>query len=119
MQSQTFLSEFSAKVLGSLTLPDYAAGLFFALIGALISLRLYAKTRNKHSEKTPVAFSWKFLIQDNVQRLFNGFLVTFILFRFAPEILEKEFSMFYALGIGLCFDQVIGLLGKLQKAARK
>jgi hypothetical protein len=116
---ENFIQEFIQNLLGSLSPAKYAAGFVFALISAIISLRLHAKNRDKSSFNTPVKFSWRFMIQDNAQRLFTGFLITFSAFRFAPQILNQEYSMFLAFVVGLINDQVAWLISKIQLKARK
>lgn len=107
------------NILGSLSLADYAAGMIFAMLGAIISLRLQANTRNRLSENTPFKFSWRFLFLDNLQRLIFGFIVVFITFRFAPQILKTDFSMFIAFLVGFAFDKVLELIKKAENLARK
>ena len=113
------MEKFLSQLLGTISIADYAAGFVFAMIGAILSLRFEARKRDKDSLNTPRRFSWEFLLQDNIQRLFNGFLLTFVVFRFAPEILNQSFSMFLALGVGAGLDQVAGLWAKVQTLARK
>jgi len=113
------MQNFLSQLLGSIAAWEYAAGFVFALIGAILSLRLHARTRDKYSDNTPQKFSWRFLVQDNLQRLFTGFLITFVAFRFAPELLNQDFSMFLAFVIGFANDQVAGLIGKIELKARK
>ncbi|MBC7616984.1 MAG: hypothetical protein H7202_13035 [Pedobacter sp.] len=115
---ENFIKEFSENLLGNLSLAVWASGMVLALIGAILSLRLAAKKRDKLSDNTPYQFSWKFMLQDNAQRLFTGFLITFAAFRFAPEILHQDFSMFLAFLVGLCSDQVAALISKLEIGAR-
>ncbi len=116
---EQFLIEFKHNLLGDLTLASWAAGMVLALFGALLGLRLAANKRDVMSSNTPVKFNWLFLLQDNAQRLFTGFLVTVAAFRFAPEILHQDFSMFLAFLVGLLSDQVASLITKLELGARK
>lgn len=113
------MKEFLNQITGGIELFNYAAGFFFALIGAILSLRLHALKRDVSSLNTPEKFKWTFLLKDNAQRLFTGFLVTFIAFRFAPEIFQQNFSMFFAFLVGLCSDQIAALISKLELTARK
>ena len=112
------MEEFIKQITGGIAPINYAAGFVFALIGAIISLRLHAKKRDKMSDSTPYKFSFVFMLQDNMQRLLTGFLFTFIAFRFAPEILQQDFSMFLAFLVGLLNDRVAGLISKLELNAR-
>lgn len=113
------MENFISNILGPLSLADYAAGMIFAMLGAIISLRLQANTRDRLSENTPFKFSWRFLFLDNLQRLIFGFITTFIAFRFAPEILKTDLSMFVAFLVGFAFDKVLELIKKAENLARK
>lgn len=110
---------FLSHLLGTTNIPTYLAGFILAGIGALISLRVHANSRDKSSLNTPKEFSWRFLVLDNITRLFTGFLITFIAFRFTNEFLGTTFTMWTAFLIGLLFDQVAGILGKIESIARK
>lgn len=112
------MEEFLSQLLGTTSVPSYLAGFALALMGAILSLRIYAKTRNKKSVNTPYEFSWRFLILDNLNRLITGFLLTFIAFRFTGELIGVEFTMWSAFLIGLLLDQVAGLLSKLNLARK-
>lgn len=63
--------------------PDgyYIAGLFFSILGILISLYWSSRKRDPLSSSTPVRFSWTFLIWDNGKRIVTTLIVMFILFR--------------------------------------
>lgn len=113
------MEKFINNLTGGLELSAIAAGFIFALVGAVLSLRLHAKSRNKSSPETPYKFKFGFMLQDNLQRLFTGFLITLVAFRFSPQILNQEYSMFLAFLIGLLNDQVAGLIAKLEIKARK
>jgi hypothetical protein len=113
------MKEFLNQLTGGIEPFNYAAGFVFALIGAILSLRIHAQKRDKQSPNTPFNFSFKFMIKDNLNRLLTGFLFTFIAFRFAPEILQQDFSMFLAFLVGLLNDRVAGIISKLELSARK
>ncbi|GGG97236.1 hypothetical protein [Pedobacter zeae] len=106
-------------LLGTVDVPTYCAAFVFALIGALISLRLKATNRDKLSDSTPYAFSWKFLIQDNFLQLITGICLTFLAFRFCNELLGKELTMWLAVLIGALNNEVAGLFEKIQNKARE
>lgn len=113
------MNDFLSQFLGTTNVPTYLAGFALALIGALISLRLHASTRDRRSGSTPVRFSIGFFLLDNLNRLFTGFLITFVAFRFTNEFLGVDFTMWAAFLIGLLNDRVAGLIGKLELMARK
>lgn len=112
------MDRFLINFLGTTDLPTYLAGFALALIGAILSLRLHANSRDKMSSNTPYKFNFWFMIQDNIQRLFTGFLITFAAFRFTNEIAGMQFTMWAAFVIGLLNDQVAGLISKIEFKAR-
>jgi hypothetical protein len=115
---EDFINEFKLNMLGPLSLASYASGFLFAAIGAIILLRIKALKRDKLSDSTPYKFSWWFMIRDNIQKLLNGLLLTYVVFRFAPEILNQDFSMFLALLVGLSSTQIAGWFAKFEIGAR-
>lgn len=88
--------------------PDgyYLAGFFFSFLAILLSLYMYSKTRDKHSQSTPYNFSWWFLLWDNIKRITAGMIVMFILFRVAD--LSNIYAML-SVGFAVAFslDKVI------------
>lgn len=117
---ENFITEFQKNMLGNLSLAYYASTMLFALIGALIGLRISALKRDKLSENTPQKFKLCFMIRDNAQRLFTNFLICFVIFRFAGIFITPGVDiMFGAIGIGLFFDQTVAkLVAKFEAKAR-
>lgn len=113
------MEKFQQLMLGTTDLPTYAAYFVFALIGAIISLYIKSLKRDKSSPNTPVAFKWGFLIQDNIMRLFAGFLLAYLAFRFGTEFVGEETTVFSAVFIGASTDRLVGLFEALQNNARK
>jgi hypothetical protein len=113
------MDKFQQLLLGDTDLPTYAAYFIFAMIGAIISLRIKSLKRDKSSLATPYVFSWGFLLQDNLMRLVNGFLLAFLAFRFGSEFVGAEVTVFSALFIGATTDRLAGLFENLQNNARK
>jgi hypothetical protein len=113
------MDKFQSLMLGNTDFPTYAAYFVFALIGAIISLYIKSLKRDKTSPETPYVFSWKFLIQDNLMRLFNGFLLAFLAFRFGSEFIGSEATVWSAVLIGASTDRLAGLFESLQANARK
>lgn len=113
------MDKFLELVLGGNDLPTYAAYFFFALIGAIISLRIKALDRDKYSINTPQKFSWSFLVQDNLLRLLTGFCLSFIAFRFSTELLGQDMTMWAAVLIGASTDRIAGLFENIQQKARE
>lgn len=106
-------------MLGDQDLPTYLAYFAFAMIGAIISLRIKALNRDKTSANTPYTFSWAFLLQDNAMRLISGFLLSFLAFRFATEFIGTEVTLWSAVIIGASTDRLAGIFDNLQNNARK
>lgn len=94
------MKEFQQYVLGELSIPYYLAAFFFASIAILLSLYLHSRTRDPQSQRTPVSFSWKFLIWDNLLRIAVTVSLMFLFFRFSPDIFGKPLSFPIAVGIG-------------------
>lgn len=113
------MDKFLTQFLGTTDLPTYAAAFAFALIGAIISLRLKALKRDKLSDDTPYSFSWKFLLQDNFLQFLTGALLTFLAFRFTNEFFGKELTMWLAVLIGAFNNEVAGIFEKFQLKARE
>ena len=118
---ENFITEFQKNMLGNLSLAYYASTMIFAVIGALIGLRISSLKRDKTSLNTPYHFSLKFMIKDNAQRLFTNFLICFVIFRFAGIFITPGIDvMFGAVGIGLFFDQTIAnFVAKFEAKARE
>jgi len=112
------MEKFLSLFLGTTDIPTYLAAAVFALIGAIISLRIKASKRDKLSDNTPYKFSWKFLLQDNLQQLISGILLTFLAFRFCNEIYGQELTMKLAVFIGFGFNELSGIVEKWQSGAR-
>lgn len=116
--NDTKMDKFLTQFLGTTDLPTYAAAFAFALIGAIISLRIKASKRDKLSNSTPYHFSWAFLFQDNLLQFLSGILLTFLAFRFTNEFFGKDLTMWLAVLIGALNNEVAGIFEKLQIRAR-
>ena len=96
--------------LGGYSIGEFASLFAWALIGAYILVQFNINSRDPNSVRTPVKFSWKFWIKDNLRRVvFNGVLIIVTL-RFSKEITGKELNEFWALVIGLSSDGLAQLL---------
>ncbi len=100
------MKEFISTLLGGQTAGAFAALLFFALLGALISLLFHTTKRDPVSSSTPIRFSWIFFIQDNWKRALTSFLLIYVFLRFTPELIGVQLNEFWAIAIGLCNDQL-------------
>lgn len=113
------INEVIAELLGSYKASFYITYFIFVLFGVLISLRIHASSRDKTSENTPNAFSWKFLIQDNLIRGISSLTVVFVMIRLGQDMFDVVPTYVSAIAMGLGFDQVIGLFEKIQFKARE
>ena len=96
--------------LGGYSIGEFASLFAWALTGAYILVQFNINSRDPNSVRTPVKFSWKFWIKDNLRRVvFNGVLIIVTL-RFSKEITGKELNEFWALVIGLSSDGLAQLL---------
>jgi len=112
------MEKFIRLLLGNNDLPTFCAAMVIALAGALISLKIKAGKRDKLSPETPFQFSWKFLVQDNLLKLFAGILPVVIAIRFSSEFFGQDLTMGFAFLIGLGSDSILSRLESLQEMAR-
>lgn len=91
--------------------PDgyYLAGLFFSVIGILISLYHSSTKRDKLSANTPVNFSWYFLVWDNIKRGFTTLVVMFVVFR-VFNLVEVWQTVGVGIGLSVGLDKIVELL---------
>jgi sterol desaturase/sphingolipid hydroxylase (fatty acid hydroxylase superfamily) len=75
---------------GGMTPSHLLAALSFAACGWFVYKAVTAATRKKSSKRTPVKWDWKFWIQDNWLEALQHMIITFMLVRFASEILAKS-----------------------------
>ncbi|MGY0034470.1 hypothetical protein [Pedobacter sp. NJ-S-72] len=92
-------------LLGNNDWPTFVAAMIFALIGAIISLRVKASKRDKLSPETPYKFSLTFLVWDNLLKLLASALPVFIGIRFSSALFGQEVTMVSALFIGYGSDR--------------
>lgn len=100
------MKEFTSTLLGGQSSSVFFALVFFALLGALLSLLLQTTNRDIWSSNTPKIFSWQFFLSDNWKRIVTGAILIYISLRFAPELFGWEITNFYALVIGFGNDKL-------------
>lgn len=103
------MEKFWLYLLGTQDYYQFCIGLFFLFLGIAVSLLLHVNTREIHSPRSPMHFSYRFLIGDNVKRLLLAVLLSVILFRFAGNIFMIQDNMYVAFLIGFSFDKIIQL----------
>lgn len=115
---EQFFQEIASGLLGDYKLSFYITYFLFVIIGVIVSLYLGSLKRDKFSESTPEKFNFKFLIQDNLLRVFGSISLIFLLIRLGVEInLVPEY--YTAALMGFSFDTVIAKAEKLQDLARE
>ncbi len=88
----------------------FFASFFFALIGVAISLLVHTTQRDVRSNNTPFAFSWSFLLKDNMRRIIAGLLVIYVAIRFHPDLFGEPITDWKSLGVGLVVDKLAELI---------
>jgi hypothetical protein len=104
------MKQFLAMLLGDQQPLTFSKLIFYALLGAFLSLLLQANHRDPRSIKSPVHFSWRFLVYDNVKRILASVILIFLAVRFTKEIFGLEVNEFWALAIGLANDKIAQFL---------
>lgn len=104
------MKEFINILLGQQPLVNFLALVFFALLGAALSLLLQASNRNPNSDTSPLHFSWTFFFSDNAKRIVAGVILIFIALRFTPELFGVDVNAFWALVIGFTNDKIAQIL---------
>lgn len=113
------MEKFIKQLLGSLDTSTFTAAIFFAIIGALVSLLIKSRKRDKLSPATPYKFSFRFLLQDNLQQFLLGCLIAFLAIRFSNDFLGKDLTMWLAVVIGATTNELAGLFEKIEIKARE
>lgn len=106
------MTEFLSLLLGTTSLPMFAALFTFAMVGVLINLLFHATTRDQNSTDTPVQFSLKFLFTDNWKRIVLSVLLILVTIRFMSLFFDievignNELYLFGSLVVGFIFDKL-------------
>jgi cytochrome c biogenesis protein CcdA len=72
-------------ILGFLSAKQFLSMCLFATIGIIISLLIDAQTRDQSSTRTPVRFSWWFLLKDNWKSILLTALIVLMTLRFVTS----------------------------------
>lgn len=108
------MNDYLKLILGTTPAATFLAAYTFAVIGIFISLQTHANSRDTASATSPVEFSYKFMILDNLIRItasaFTTLLTLFIMIRFSVELLGTALSMLTAFGIGFGYDKAFQTL---------
>lgn len=100
------MKDFLKIVLGNQTGVVFIAFVFFALLGAAVSLLIQANNRDPLSKNSDVQFSWKYLLNNNWKRILISLSLIYIFLRFLPELTGLQLTNFYALAIGVINDKL-------------
>lgn len=103
------MDDFLMSIFGTYTAGQWIAYMYFALMGALIYSWREVKDRDVQGTKTPVKFSFRFLIRDNIKRYILTLLLIYIQFRFFKEMTGYELTEYTALLIGFSSDGLSGI----------
>ena len=108
------MKEFTQLISGGLSFGYYLAALFFSSLAILLSMWVGSTKRDVNSKATPHQYSFRFLLWDNVKRIFGGLIAMFLVYRFSSSIIGRGLSMEAAVGVGffisMGLDQLIGWL---------
>jgi len=108
------MKEFTQLISGGLSFSYYLASLFFSSLAILLSMWVGSAKRNVSSSSTPVKYSFRFLVWDNMKRIAAGLMAMFLVYRFSASIIGHGLSMEAAVGVGFFIsaglDQLIGWL---------
>lgn len=84
-----------------------------ALICAMVMLLIHSNSRDIDSTRTPVKFSTKFLLADNLLRILANLLLVPIAVRLIYEYLPPTAMLFLSVGIGFGSDGLCMLAQKI------
>jgi hypothetical protein len=110
MKEQVF-----SQIIGDIDVALFIASLFWAIVGAILSLFLDGMQRNPTAPASPVHFKWKFFIQDNWKRALTSLLLILAVLRFYKEITGTDLSTFFAFVVGLGLDRFAMQLKRLKR----
>jgi hypothetical protein len=79
-------------LLGYIPAGMFLAMIGFAAIGVVMALLIHSTTRDQNSTKTPVKFSFKFLIKDNWKTIALTVFTVLITLRFAGSVFPGQFT---------------------------
>lgn len=110
------MNQFLIHVLGTSDVPKLMALIFFAYLGALISLLIHATSR---AEKNTVAFNFIYLVKDNAARIILNVILIAVSIRFFNDITGREVNMWGALAMGVTYDKLLELFRNLNLLDKK
>jgi len=94
-------------LLGDLSFNMFIAAITCSFFGALITILLGLRFRDKFKKETPEKFNWKFFFFDNIKRILVVIFCLIAAIRFYPNLFGEEISLWLAFVLGLGFDGVV------------
>lgn len=104
------IEDFLKNIFGQGSAAEIAATLFYAYIGALVSLLYQSVKRDPLSHRTPYHFSISFLWSDNAKRILRSIILIFISVRFSKELFGVSITLYFSFLIGLSVDKLSEIL---------
>lgn len=92
-------------------------GFFFGffvigLISAAAMMCILAVGRDKSSESTPTAWSWRFFLVNNALRIFSTVILLFLFVRLTYEYFDERLMLVLSIGIGFGFPKLAHIARK-------
>jgi len=107
------MKEFLVLILGGMSTVQLLAGIFYLVIGIILSLFIDANKRNVASQSSPIHFSYKHLLKDNNLRITISLVVGIVCLRFCNEFFGSAPTMYMAFMIGFSADKLSEYIKKL------
>lgn len=104
-------------IIGSMTVAEFLAALFFAVITAIAMVAIRVKKRDVHSPRTPEAFSWQFFWRDTLAHHLGTLILIFLSIRLSQKWVQNEWIVYGGFIIGLISDQLALIFTKLHDKA--
>jgi len=107
------LHQIIVKILEGFDVVAFCAALFYALIGMVVMLLITSNKRDVNSDRTPVHYSYLFLIKDNAIRILTTVLFIMVFIRFSQELLGKTITSWLGFALGLISDRLGNFLQRI------
>lgn len=105
--------DFWKILLGNGSLGAFLAFTTWALICATISVLVNVVNRDVANTATPVKFSWRFMLADNIPRIIANLLSIPVAIRLSYEYLDSKWMLVLSIVIGVLADRLALLLKNL------
>lgn len=105
-------NEVVSNLMGKYPASFYITYFIFVMLGIIVSLRIQALNRDKLSDSTPIKFSWRFLLQDNLKQWIGSLVFVFLSIRIGADAWGVVPTYVSAVIMGLSFDYSLSFIGK-------